>query len=306
MPEQFEGGAEERQERAAAWQAVDELYWKLAAELGLSEEELYAREMPPMQLLNTRMKKLMRAFLRERRRQQHKRRRTELAEERARQREEYYNARLQQREAAERERVARFEAHAQRWPKTEKHAFARVLSQIGGMRRRGEHARTRPRRATAGGDGVAQSADGWARSRDRPGGGGRRAAASASVCAARGAAAAQTDRLCGGGDERGALAALLRQAVGGAGAHVAFHPGARGARAAQAGCVRAHGGDGDPAAARPDALVVVGGRGARRGAAARHRATRVRRGGDRHRPAAAVPGGVCAGGVAGETPRSPR
>ncbi|KAK4536923.1 hypothetical protein CDCA_CDCA10G2948 [Cyanidium caldarium] len=133
MPEQFEGGAEERQERAAAWQAVDELYWKLAAELGLSEEELYAREMPPMQLLNTRMKKLMRAFLRERRRQQHKRRRTELAEERARQREEYYNARLQQREAAERERVARFEAHAQRWPKTEKHAFARVLSQIGGM-----------------------------------------------------------------------------------------------------------------------------------------------------------------------------
>ncbi|KAK4530119.1 hypothetical protein CCYA_CCYA03G0976 [Cyanidiococcus yangmingshanensis] len=134
MPEQFEGSSpEERDAKVAEWMALDQRYRDRASALGLNEETLLGREMPTLHILNTRLKKLLKAFQRIRRRQDRRRSQREQAEERARAREEQQQARRRQREAVERERLARFEIQAQRWSKREKHDFGRLLGRLGGV-----------------------------------------------------------------------------------------------------------------------------------------------------------------------------
>jgi len=134
QPEPGNGNAaEDGDARLAEWTALDQRYREKAASLGLDAEQLRAREMPTLHILNTRLKKLLKAFQRLRRRQDRRRSQLEQAEERARAREEQQLARRRQREAFERERSARFEVQAQRWSKREKHDFGRLLGRLGGV-----------------------------------------------------------------------------------------------------------------------------------------------------------------------------
>jgi hypothetical protein len=134
LPEQLENNmAEDQDSKTAEWSLLEQRFWERAAELGLSKEDVLAREMPKLHILNTRLKRLLKAYQRLRRRQDRQRSQMEQAEERARAREKHQQARRRQREAAELERLARFEVQAQRWSKREKHDFGRLVGRLGGV-----------------------------------------------------------------------------------------------------------------------------------------------------------------------------